>query len=534
MVEISALRNFDRKPSCAISRATVAAPAPRGNKLGYPEAWTAFMPAVVQRYQTRVGRLLAASSKASFTVLLGNTRFQQEIERLKKLRTTNAVGYAAFLAHFLQDIDALQAEFAAEAGQTVGFLESLLLSFLAGTTPDAFAAVLGVPGGTPAAVAGIALSALFTTQSEWRNFSAERKVIASMAVLRKRTLDALAASNGDCGCHPRMAVGHVGVRKGVKAAEATRRMIRFLRCVIMAVAVVAGGVLASAVLAQTDDGQVIRDTFIAGTTGNAVTFRVLNSTNERITGVRMTPSFPLQWIALTGIKPDGIAMEPGEIAEFEIEFLIYDDAPDGASEAVTLFFTANEDIEVQNPQFNLVIDIVRGVSDVHFVVSIEGQGFVPAFDRDAKPRTVDADGTVWIGQSGATVGWEVAGSHEMWMTLKVGEDHDLAKEHLRNYLLSRICRSAEGGANSSSTNDSPASWEPVVWQRGPKVVTVAGPFASQGEYGAGLKQNWKGVRKKRPDGSFVLMTDLTDKATAMNDCGGSCCDVKCDDPFHCN
>lgn len=290
---------------------------------------------------------------------------------------------------------------------------------------------------------------------------------------------------------------------------------------------------------DTDDPHIIRDTFISGTTGNAAIFRILNDTGERITGVKMTPSFPLQWIALTGITPETTDLAPGEIAEFEIEFLIFADAPDGATEAVTLFFNANEDVEIRNPQYTLVIDIAREIEEVHFLLSVEGQGFVPVFDVNAKPRTVDADGTVWIGQSGAMVGREVAGLHEVWMTLRTGEDHDRLKEDHRKYLLSRVCHT-EGADRDDGLTLAPTLQAgstrspPSVWQRGPKIVTVAGPFSSREEYSGELRKTWRAVGEAPADSTHLLMDDLVSKAKSMTDCGGECCAVRCEDPFRCD
>lgn len=198
--------------------------SPRGDKPPAPSAWYAFLPAVQQSYQTRLGRLIGSSSKLGFSVMMGNTRFRQELDRLKTMRAKRPVAYTSFLVHFIQDIDALQAEFTAEARETAGFVENLAASFIASTVPGSLASAFALSASaTPVTVAGLLLSAGFSSMNEYANFSAERKVIVSMQLLRKRMIDVLARSTTDCGCHPTVTVGSGGTRKGVKNLAETQR-----------------------------------------------------------------------------------------------------------------------------------------------------------------------------------------------------------------------------------------------------------------------------------------------------------------------
>ncbi len=136
-------------------------------------------------------------------------------------------------------------------------------------------------------------------------------------------------------------------------------MARYPVCFVLVAALIGCPALAQDASRQgLDDPQTIRDTFVAGTSGNAAIFRVTNSTGQRVTGVTMTPSFPLQWIDLTGVTPRSAELEVGGSVDFTIEFAIFQEAPDGATETVTLFFDTNEDVVVDNPRFQLIVDII--------------------------------------------------------------------------------------------------------------------------------------------------------------------------------
>ena len=102
---------------------------------------------------------------------------------------------------------------------------------------------------------------------------------------------------------------------------------------------------------------VVTDTFEAGTVGNGVVFKVSNNTNQRLSGVRMTPEFPLRYCTITGITPKSAALEPGESVDFTIEFSVHADAPDGAEDSITLFFQNNDAVKIDNPRYQINIDI---------------------------------------------------------------------------------------------------------------------------------------------------------------------------------
>lgn len=125
---------------------------------------------------------------------------------------------------------------------------------------------------------------------------------------------------------------------------------------------------------------VITDTFEAGTAGNGAVFKVRNNTNQVLNGVKMTPQFPLQYSTITSIKPETTKLEPGESVDFTIEFSVYEDAPDGAQDSITLFFENNEGIKIDNPRFQINIDIAgadkkRKHNTAYFKVLVQGAGY---------------------------------------------------------------------------------------------------------------------------------------------------------------
>ncbi len=180
--------------------------SPRGSKLAAPAAWEAFLPPVNQTYQTRVGRLLAAGPKTGFQILRGDVRYRQELDRVGDMCVVNPTQCGAFLAHFAQDIDALQAEFIEEASSTYGFVEDLALSTIA--------SIVTPPGTAASTVVTMLVSAGFSGLAEYGNLSAERKVMVQMETLRNETLDALERLASPCGCNAKLAVVPVGTRQG--------------------------------------------------------------------------------------------------------------------------------------------------------------------------------------------------------------------------------------------------------------------------------------------------------------------------------
>ncbi len=179
---------------------------PLGADLASPTAWEAILPPVSQSYQTRLGRLLAASSKGGFHVVFGGVQFRQEIDRIKGLGRGDPARLAAFLAHFVQDIDALQAELMEDASSSVGFVEDLAASVVA---------TIFLPAGTAASTIGsILISAGYAGLAAYTNLSAERKVMVQMEVLRSQTLDLLDRLPPPCGCNAKLAVVSLGTRQG--------------------------------------------------------------------------------------------------------------------------------------------------------------------------------------------------------------------------------------------------------------------------------------------------------------------------------
>ncbi len=159
---------------------------------------------------------------------------------------------------------------------------------------------------------------------------------------------------------------------------------------------------------------VVTDTFTAGTVGNGVVFEVRNNTNQLVSGVKMTPQFPLQYSHITKISPQIAELKPGESIDFIIEFSIHKDVPNGASDSITLFFDNNENIMMENPRYQINIDIIgdnkkankdeNGDNEkdmskykgAYFVVKIEGSGFSPTYSSGTYKISGSETRFIWV------------------------------------------------------------------------------------------------------------------------------------------
>ncbi len=181
-----------------------------------------------------------------------------------------------------------------------------------------------------------------------------------------------------------------------------------------------------------------------------------------------------------------------------------------------------------------------GPDVAYFLVSVAGQGFTYKYDRRAKEPVADAKGNVlpdehgitWV-SVGAWVGTQVKGKGQLWLKVKNGEDHDTTKESMRKYLLSRACQKPWLKADRYQSTQTDVS-QPTIWQRGPQITTIEGPFESKTDYAGKRKSDWKVTLERKPDGTPIFMSELFRKIERLDDCDGVCCALKCTDEFHCD
>ncbi len=104
----------------------------------------------------------------------------------------------------------------------------------------------------------------------------------------------------------------------------------------------------------------IRESFAAGTVGNAVVFRVENTTAFPVVGLNLRPELPAQYLTLDGIDPRDIDLEPGEVIEITAEFSVRADAEVGAEDVIGFHFEAESENPVPIPYYRLVALIEAG------------------------------------------------------------------------------------------------------------------------------------------------------------------------------
>jgi hypothetical protein len=222
----------------------------------------------------------------------------------------------------------------------------------------------------------------------------------------------------------------------------------------------------------------VSDSFTAGTVGNTVVFEISNNTGRRVSGVRMTPEFPLRYCTLTGITPKSAALEPGESVDFTIEFFVHTDAPDGAEDSITLFFETNEKVEFDNPRFQINIDIVgadekQKHNTAYFKVLVQGSGYTFTY----------GDGT-----------HEISGSEERYIVVQRGQSAreilEEFKESIDGVPCERVLATYVEGEVGA----------PHLFTRGSQVTIIEGPFYNYQEffYGREFKKNWQINGKSGP------------------------------------
>jgi hypothetical protein len=104
------------------------------------------------------------------------------------------------------------------------------------------------------------------------------------------------------------------------------------------------------------------ETFTAGSVGNAVVFRVTNTTAFPVTGLSLRPQLPAQYLLLEDITPQTLDLEPGEQARITATFSVRQDAEDGATDAIGFHFDAESGQTLPVPAYRLIARI-KGAED---------------------------------------------------------------------------------------------------------------------------------------------------------------------------
>ncbi|WP_136660186.1 hypothetical protein [Nitratireductor sp. XY-223] len=104
----------------------------------------------------------------------------------------------------------------------------------------------------------------------------------------------------------------------------------------------------------------IHDSFKAGSTGNAVVFRVENTTAFPVTGLNLRPELPAQYLTLDSIDPQDIDLEPGETVEITAAFSVRPDADVGEEDVVGFHFDTRSDSQIPIPRYRLIATIDEG------------------------------------------------------------------------------------------------------------------------------------------------------------------------------
>jgi hypothetical protein len=104
----------------------------------------------------------------------------------------------------------------------------------------------------------------------------------------------------------------------------------------------------------------IRESFEAGTVGNAIVFRVENTTAYPVAGLNLRPELPAQYLTLDRIDPQDIDLAPGENVQITAEFSVRADAKVGAEDVIEFYFDAKSDNPLPIPKYRLIAKIDAG------------------------------------------------------------------------------------------------------------------------------------------------------------------------------
>ena len=97
-----------------------------------------------------------------------------------------------------------------------------------------------------------------------------------------------------------------------------------------------------------------RESFKAGTEGNAIVFGVKNTTAFPVEGLNLRPEMPGQYLMLDRVAPNNIDLAPGDLVEITVEFSVREDAPGGAEDVIGFHFDTVSESDVPMPRYRMI------------------------------------------------------------------------------------------------------------------------------------------------------------------------------------
>ena len=143
-----------------------------------------------------------------------------------------------------------------------------------------------------------------------------------------------------------------------------------------------------------------RGSFKAGSAGNAVVFRVENTTAFPVVRLNLRPQLPAKFLTLDSIDPQNIDLAPGEIVEISAKFSVRADAEIGAQDVIGFYFDTASDTPLPIPNYRLIAEIEEGEPQAG---QAKCNSAVEAGGDEGGGVTVDLGG--FVGKAGFT--WEM-------------------------------------------------------------------------------------------------------------------------------
>jgi len=116
------------------------------------------------------------------------------------------------------------------------------------------------------------------------------------------------------------------------------------------------------------------ENFKAGSFGNAIIFRVENTTAFPVIGLNLRPQLPAQYLVLESIEPNDIDLEPGEVVEITAAFSVREDAEIGAEDEIGFHFDTESEYLLPVSRYRLIAVIEEGEVGAQCNSAVEAGG----------------------------------------------------------------------------------------------------------------------------------------------------------------